>query len=305
MRRLTLRQLMVFEAVARHLSFSKAAVELHLTQPAVSMQVRQLEKFVGLPLTEQIGKKIFLTDAGRVVSHASKNISAQLGDLGAALSRLKGVDGGQFNLAVTSTVNAVATGILAKFRDRYPQVSIHLDVSNRAEVLDLLTANRIDLAIMGQVPKELGLAATRFMDNPLVVIAQPDHPLAGRKKITLEEIASEPFLVREEGSGTRGAMERFFAAKGMEIRTSMKMSSNEAIKLAVQAGLGLGIISLQTLEMELSLNRLVVLPVEGFPIMRYWYLVHRADKRLSPVAQAFKDYLLTDEREELPLLSQA
>ncbi|MDA3876791.1 MAG: LysR family transcriptional regulator [Halothiobacillus sp.] len=299
MRRLTLRQLMVFEAVARHLSFSKAAVELHLTQPAVSMQVRQLEKFVGLPLTEQIGKKIFLTDAGRVVSHASKNISAQLGDLGAALSRLKGVDGGQFNLAVTSTVNAVATGILAKFRDRYPQVSIHLDVSNRAEVLGLLVANQIDLAVMGQVPKELGLTATRFMDNPLVVIAPPDHPLAGQEKIVIEDIASESFLVREEGSGTRGAMERFFAAKDIEIRTSMEMSSNEAIKLAVQAGLGLGIISLQTLEMELSLKRLVVLPVEGFPILRHWYLVHRTDKRLSPVAQAFKDYLLMDASEEL------
>lgn len=294
MRRLTLRQLMVFEAVARHLSFSKAAEELYLTQPAVSMQVRQLEKFVGLDLTEQVGKRIFLTDAGRVVFHASKNITAQLRDLGAALSRMKGVSEGQLDLAVTSTVNAVATGILARFRDQYPQVAIHLDVSNRAEVLSLLTANKVDLAVMGQVPRELGLTATRFMENPLVVIAPPDHPLAGRAQVSIEEIASEAFVVREEGSGTRAAMERFFAARDIEIRTSMEMNSNEALRLAVQAGLGLGVISLQTLELELALKRLVVLPVEGFPIIRHWYVVQRADKRLSPVSQAFKDYLLSE-----------
>lgn len=303
MRRLTLRQLMVFEAVARHLSFSKAAEELYLTQPAVSMQVRQLEKFVGLDLTEQVGKRIFLTDAGRVVFHASKNITAQLRDLGAALSRMKGVSEGQLDLAVTSTVNAVATGILARFRDQYPQVAIHLDVSNRAEVLGLLTANKVDLAVMGQVPRELGLTATRFMENPLVVIAPPDHPLAGRTQVSIEEIASEAFVVREEGSGTRAAMERFFAARDIEIRTSMEMNSNEALRLAVQAGLGLGVISLQTLELELALKRLVVLPVEGFPIIRHWYVVQRADKRLSPVSQAFKDYLLS-EVSETPILAQ-
>jgi len=145
---------------------------------------------------------------------------------------------------------------------------------------------------MGQVPDGLGLEATRFMDNPLVVIAPPDHPLARKKKITVRELAAESFLVREAGSGTRGAMERFFAARELEIRSSMEMSSNEAIKQAVQAGLGLGILSLQTLEMELALKRLAVLKVDGFPIMRHWYIVHRADKRLSPVAQAFKEFVL-------------
>ncbi len=292
MRRLTLRQLKVFEAVARHLSFSKAAAELHLTQPAVSMQVRLLEGFVGLPLTEQVGKKIFLTEAGREVFHASQNIAAQLNDLGGALKQLKGVEGGEFNIAVTSTVGAVATELLAQFRGTHPKVSIHLDVSNRESVLGQLAANRIDLAIMGQVPEGLDLEATRFMDNPLVVIAPPDHPLARKKRIPVSDLANESFLVREAGSGTRGAMERFFAARGLEIRTSMEMSSNEAIKQAVQAGLGLGILSLQTLEMELSLKRLAVLKVEGFPIMRHWYIVHRADKRLSPVAQAFKEFVL-------------
>ena len=189
-------------------------------------------------------------------------------------------------------MNVVATDILARFRGRHPGVSVHLDVSNRAAVLDQLVGNRIDLAIMGQVPDGLGLDAIRFMDNPLVVIAPPDHPLVGQKNISMASLATESFLVREAGSGTRGAMERFFAARGLEIRSSMEMSSNEAIKQAVQAGLGLGILSLQTLEMELALKRLAVLEVEGFPIMRHWYIVHRADKRLSPVAQAFKEFVL-------------
>lgn len=292
MRRLTMRQLVVFEAVARHLSFSKAALELHLSQPAVSMQVRQIESFIGLALTEQVGKKIFLTEAGRMVSHASKNIAAQMNDLGQALTRLKGVEEGVFRLAVTSTVNAVATDVLAGFRNKHPKVSIHLQVSNRAEVLALLAENQIDLAIMGQVPEGLGLTATKFMDNPLVVIAPPNHRWVGRSSIPIEELADELFVEREPGSGTQGAMMRFFAAKQLKIKKSMEMNSNDAIKMAVQAGLGLGVISEQTLDMELSLRRLVILPVTEFPIMRHWYVVHRADKLLSPIAQAFKDFLL-------------
>lgn len=300
MRRLTLRQFRVFEAVARHLSFSRAAEELHLSQPAVSMQVRGIETILGMRLTEQLGKKIFLTEAGREVLHASRAITARLDDLQANLAQLRSIDSGQLNLAATSTVNAVATNILARFRGRHPGVSVHLGVSNRAAVLDQLVGNRIDLAIMGQVPDELGLDAIRFMDNPLVVIAPPGHPLVGQKNISVESLAAESFLVREAGSGTRGAMERFFAARGLEIRSSMEMSSNEAIKQAVQAGLGLGILSLQTLEMELALKRLAVLDVEGFPILRHWYIVHRADKRLSPVALAFKEFVLGPAAEVTP-----
>ena len=300
MRRLTLRQFRVFEAVARHLSFSRAAEELHLSQPAVSMQVRGIEVILGLPLTEQLGKKIFLTEAGREVLHASQAITARLDDLQANLAQLRGIDTGRLNLAATSTVNAVATDILARFRGRHSGVSVHLDVSNRAAVLNLLATNRTDLAIMGQVPEDLGLEATRFMDNPLVVIAPPDHPLVGQQHISVESLAAESFLVREAGSGTRGAMERLFAARGLEIRSSMEMSSNEAIKQAVQAGLGLGILSLQTLEMERALKRLAVLDVDGFPIMRHWYIVHRADKRLSPVAQAFKGFVLQPAAETPP-----
>jgi LysR family transcriptional regulator, low CO2-responsive transcriptional regulator len=292
MRRLTLRQFRVFEAVARHLSFSRAAEELHLSQPAVSMQVKGIEKILGLPLTEQLGKKIFLTEAGREVLHASRTITARLDDLQANLAQLQGINSGRLNLAVTSTVNAVATNILVRFRGQHPGVSIHLGVANRELVLEQLTANRIDLAIMGQVPDGLELEATRILDNPLVAIAPPDHAFVRAKKLSLRELASEPFLVREAGSGTRAVMTRFFAEKGLDLRSSMEMSSNEAIKLAVQAGLGLGILSLQTLELELAQKRLAVLNVEGFPIMRHWYVVHRADKRLSPAAQAFKDFVL-------------
>jgi DNA-binding transcriptional LysR family regulator len=292
MRRLTLRQFRVFEAVARHLSFSRAAEELHLSQPAVSMQVKGIETILGMRLTEQLGKKIFLTEAGREVLHASRTITARLDDMQANLAQLRSIDTGRLSLAATSTVNVVATDILARFRGRHPGVTVHLDVSNRAAVLDQLIGNRIDLAIMGQVPDGLGLEAIRFMDNPLVVIAPPDHPLVGQKNISMASLATESFLVREAGSGTRGAMERFFAARELEIQSSMEMSSNEAIKQAVQAGLGLGILSLQTLEMELALKRLAVLNVDGFPIMRHWYIVHRADKRLSPAAQAFKEFVL-------------
>ena len=292
MRRLTLRQFRVFEAVARHLSFSRAAEELHLSQPAVSMQVRGIETILGMRLTEQLGKKIFLTEAGREVLHASRTITARLDDMQANLAQLRSIDTGRLSLAATSTVNVVATDILARFRGRHPGVTVHLDVSNRAAVLDQLVGNRIDLAIMGQVPDGLGLEAIRFMDNPLVVIAPPDHPLVGKKNISVASLAAESFLVREAGSGTRGAMERFFAARELEIRSSMEMSSNETIKQAVQGGLGLGILSLQTLEMELALKRLAVLNVDGFPIMRHWYIVHRADKRLSPSAQAFKEFVL-------------
>ena len=292
MRRLTMRQFVVFETVARHLSYSRAAEELHLSQPAVSMQVRQIEAVIELPLTEQIGKKIFLTDAGRVMQHASQNIAAQLKDLSQALNRLKGVEGGTIQLGITSTAKAVATGILARFRQRYPRVNLMLEVSNRAEVLEMLRLNRIDVAIMGQVPPDLGLTATRLMENPLVVVAPVNHPLCARSNIPLADLAGETFLVREPGSGTQDAMERFFAAQGLQIARSVSMNTNAAVKMAVQAGLGLGILSLQTLEMELALHRLAVLSVEGFPVIRHWYLVHREDKLLSPAAQAFKEDLL-------------
>lgn len=292
MRRLTLRQLRIFEAVARHLSFSRAAAELHLSQPAVSIQVKGIEAILGLPLTEQLGRKVFLTDAGRDVLHAARAITARLDDLQENLTQLRGLEGGRLRIAVTSTANHIATDLLARFRQQLPSVALHLDVSNRTAVLARLADNQVDLAIMGQVPEGQDLLATRFMDNPLGVIAAPDHPLARRRRIPLAELAHESFLMREPESGTRAAIERFFTDNGLTPQTSMEMNSNGAIRRAASVGLGLGILPLQTLELELQLKRLVVLDVEGFPLMRHWHLVHRTDKRLSPTALAFRDFVL-------------
>lgn len=300
MRRLTLRQLRIFEAVARHLSFTRAAAELHLSQPAVSIQVKSIETILGLPLIEQLGKKIFLTDAGREVLHAGRTITARLDDLQENLGQLRGIEGGRLKIAVTSTANHVATDLLARFRRRLPRVTLHLDVSNRAAVLARLADNLVDLAIMGQVPEGQDLQATRFMDNPLGVIAAPDHPLAGQTRIPLAALAGEAFLVREPESGTRAAMQRFFAEHKLAPLTSMEMNSNGAIRRAASVGLGLGILPLQTLELELQLGRLVVLDVVGFPLLRHWYVVNRTDKRLSPTAQAFRDFVLERPDEGAP-----
>lgn len=289
---LTLRQLKVFEAVARHLSYSRAAVELHLSQPAVSMQVKQLEDAVGLPLFEQLGKKIFLTEAGHELFHSSRTIAAQLLELDQNLTQMKGGQRGRLRVSVASTANYFAPQLLANFSQSRPEVAMSLNVTNRETLLQQLAANELDLAIMGKPPEAEHLQAENFMDNPLVVIAPVQHAFTRKKKLKLEDMRDTPFLMREQGSGTRIAIERFFAAQGLSIHTSMEMSSNEAIKQAVQAGLGLGILSLHTLEQELTLKRLAVLKVEGFPIMRHWYIVHRADKRLSPVAQAFKEFVV-------------
>ena len=292
---ITFRQLSVFEAVARNTSYTRAAEELHLTQPAVSMQVKQLEEQVGLPLFEQIGRKIYLTDAGREMHHYSRAIAQQMEEAERVMEELKGVRRGRLVIAVASTANYFATRLLATFSQRYQSITISLDVSNREGLLRHLESNDTDLVIMGRPPAQgLELVVEPFMENPLVIIAPPRHSLVGEKAISLERLQQETFVVRERGSGTRNAMERFFAEKGVDISTGMEMSSNEAIKQAVEAGLGLGIVSIHTLALELELKRLVVLDVQDFPILRHWYVVHLQGKRLSPVAQVFKDFVLTE-----------
>ena len=294
---LTFRQLSVFEAVARHLSYSRAAEELHLTQPAVSMQIKQLEENAGTPLFEQLGKKIYLTEAGRELSHYSRVIAQQLAEAESVLGELKGLQRGKLKISVASTANYFVPQLLAIFSQRFPTVTVSLDVTNRQALLAQLVNNEMDMAIMGQPPEGMHLVAESFMENPLVVIAPVNHPLAATKKIPLARLQSETFLVREQGSGTRVAMERFFSQHGIQFQAGMEMSSNEAIKQAVQAGLGLGILSLHTVELELETKRLKVLDVKGFPIMRHWYVVHRKDKRLSTAAQAFKAFLLTEAKQ--------
>jgi DNA-binding transcriptional LysR family regulator len=288
---LTLRQLKVFEAVARQRSFSRAAEMLHLSQPAVSMQVKQLEESVGLPLFEQMGKKIFLTEAGQEMFHYSRAIAEQLDEMEGVLSRMKGLEHGRLKITVVSTANYFAPQLLANFCQRHPEVTINLDVTNREVLLQQLANNETDLAIMGQPPEGQDLTAESFMLNPLVVIASPGHELAGKNHIAVQQLAGETFLVREAGSGTRSAMERFFQEHGIAFNTGMVMSTNEAIKQAVQAGMGLGIVSLHTVALELETRRLAILDVESFPIVRHWFVVHRQNKRLSPVAAGFKEFL--------------
>lgn len=293
----TLRQLAVFESVARHLSYTRAAAELHLSQPAVSMQIRQLEGHLDIPLFEQVGKKIFLTEAGRELFHYSRSIRQQIDDLEQAINRLKGLQQGKLSISVASTANYFIPALLGVFHKRWPEIEISLNVTNREILLQQMQLNETDLVIMGQPPADMDLEARPFLDNPLVLVAQPDHPLAGQKNIPLQMLEDETILVREKGSGTRDALNRFLREHNLEHRASMEIGSNEAIKQSVQAGLGLGMLSLYTLEMELKLDRLVVLDVQGFPIMRHWYVMFRRGKRLSGTAESFWNFLADEARD--------
>jgi DNA-binding transcriptional LysR family regulator len=294
---LTLRQLKVFESVARHLNYTRAAEELHLTQPAVSMQVKQLEGSLGAALFEQLGKRIHLTEAGKEVLGYARNISQQLDELEAVLNRQKGLAGGRLRVSVATTANYFVPAVLGSFSRRYPDITVSLDVTNRETLLRQLSENLVDLVIMGRPPAEADVEAEVFLENPLVIVAPPAHPLAREKKIPLKRLQEEIFLVREPGSGTRVAMERFFSERGMHLRTGMEVGSNEAIKQSVQAGLGLGLLSRATVAQELALGQLVLLDVAEFPIMRHWYMVHRRGKRLSPVARAFHDFVLSEAKQ--------
>jgi DNA-binding transcriptional LysR family regulator len=290
----TLRQLQVFAAVARHLSHSRAAEELHLSQPAVSMQIKQLEENVGLPLFEQVGKQIHLTEAGQEMLHYSLNISQQLEEMSAVFSEMKGLERGKLNISVVSTANYFMPQLLAKFIQLHPKIHVSLHVANRDAVIKQLADNSADLAIMGQPPEGADMVAQVFMQNPLVVIAAPTHPLADERKIKPGRLGQEYFLLREQGSGTRDVVERFFLGHHVPLPRNMHMESNEAIKQSVQAGMGIGIISRHGIELELETHRLSILDVEGFPIMRHWHIVHRKHKRLSSAAHAFKKFLLAE-----------
>ena len=291
---LTLRQLQVFESAATKLNFSLAAKQLYLSQPAVSMQIKQLEESIGLPLFEQMGKKIYLTEAGRELLHYSRSISQQLSEMEAVFDEMKGLGHGKLTISVVNTANYFTPQLLARFCQRYPNINVILQVANRDAVLKQLADNSTDLAILGQPPDGLDISAEAFLDNPLVVISAPEHPLAKLKRIKFSRLAEENFLSREPGSGTRSAMERVFAQHKIQPHIIMEMETNEAIKQAVQAGMGLGILSLHSIELELETRRIAMLNVENFPLMRNWFIAHRSNKRLSGAALAFRDYLLTE-----------
>ena len=295
---LTLRQLQCFSAVAQNLSFTRAAETLHLTQPAVSMQVRQLEQQTGIALTEQLGKQIHLTEAGEEVFRYARAILQQVDEMDDVLNKMKGLAGGKLRIAAISSANYFAPKLLGVFHQRFHDVGVSMDVTRQQSVLKQVADNEVDMAIMGQPPEGMNVDAIAFMENPLVIVAPPGHRLAKQKNIALKQMEEEVFLTREPGSGTRGAMHRFFRQHKLKLTTGMEMGSLEGIKQAVQAELGVGLLPSGAVETELKLKKLVVLNIKGMPIKRHWYVVLHKGKRLSAAADAFKS-LLVDEAEEL------
>jgi DNA-binding transcriptional LysR family regulator len=293
-RHATFRQLRTFEAVSRHLSFSRAAEELHLTQPAVSMQVKQLEVQSGLALFEQVGKRLHLTEAGAEVARFAREVESRMKDCEDALAAMRGLSGGRLHLAVVSTAKYFAPRLLSEFSHRHPGVTVKLSVTNREQVIGELQANRVDLAIMGRPPRGLDVEATAFAKHPLGVIAPPQHRLARRRGLELALLAGENFLLREQGSGTRMSMERVFGERGVKLESSMELASNETIKQAVMAGMGLAFLSLHTVGLELATGKLVRLDVRGTPVAREWFVVSRQGKRLSPLAESFRAFLVQE-----------
>jgi LysR family transcriptional regulator, low CO2-responsive transcriptional regulator len=295
----SLRQLRVFEAAASNRSFSRAAESLHLTQPGVSMHIKELEASAGLPLFERIGRKLYVTEAGQELLARTREILRALKDAEDTLNGLRGLRRGRINLAVVSTAKYFVPQLLARFGRDFPELEIRLTVNNRSSVIEQLVANDVDLAIMGRSPQSLDTVAEPFAQNPHVIIAAPDHPLASQRDILVETVARENFIVREPGSGTRLAMQQYFDEFGLACNVGMEMASNETIKQAVMAGMGISFISRHTLDLELQTQRLVILDVRGTPVIRLWHVAHLVKKRLSPTAVAFKEFVLAHGRDLL------
>ncbi|MBN2647636.1 MAG: LysR family transcriptional regulator [Thiotrichales bacterium] len=288
---ITLRQLQVFLKVAQHLSYTAAAEKLFMSQPAVSKQVQQLEAQVGLALFERMGKRIYLSAAGERLQDYAQRILQQVAEAKTEMVALRGGFQGCLKVAVATTASAFAIEMLGQFRQSYPQVDFEFEVANRQSLLKSLETNLVDLVIMGLPPEPSPFSAEPFMQNPLVFIAPPNHRLLG-KPLSLADLAKERFVAREEGSGTRQAMEKFFQAQGQTVKIGTLFNSNDAIKSAVISGLGLALVSIHTIRDELEHQRLALLQVEHAPIQRYWYLVHHKDKRLSAVAETFRAFVL-------------
>lgn len=289
---LTLRQLQVFESTARHLSLSRAAEELHLSQPGVSMQLKKLAESVGHPLLEQNSKRVKLTEQGQELVATAREILGAVKRYELSLVARQGLTQGTLRLVVISTASYFIPRLLGEFAQMHPGVKISLRVTNRELVLESLTAGLDDLYILGQPPEGLAVTAIPFMDNPLVVLAAPDHPLARTRHIPLARLAEEPWLLREPGSGTRKAVERLFADNGFTLRPRMELGNNESIKQAVLTGLGISVLSRHTLALH-EPTQFAVLDVQGFPIIRQWYAVYPAGRQRSVVARTFLDFLLS------------
>lgn len=292
---LSLRQIRIFEAVAQYESYTRAAEKLHMTQPAVSMQIKQMEEDSGLALFERQGKRMRLTKIGQDLLHHASLVLQAYNDLLVAMEESKGIKGGHLEVSVATTANYFVTQLLAEFSRRHEGINVTLDVTNRHKLLDQLENHEPDMVIMGEPPKGYNLQSERLMENPLVMIASPSHPFTQQKrKLTLDEVLTERFIVREKGSGTRSAIERHIQKFKKICSSTLEMRSNETIKHAVEAGLGLGVVSLHTIQPEVESGRLIVLDVEHFPIRRHWHIVMRKGKRLSPIASEFKRFVMTE-----------
>jgi len=292
-RHVTLRQLQVFEVIFRLGSFTRAAEELFLTQPTVSMQMKKLTEVIGLPLFEHVGRSIEATEVGVALYDVCHSMFATLQNLEMKVADMKGLKRGRLRLAVITTAKYMAPEMLGDFSKLYPGVELALKVTNRDSIIERMHKNVDDLYIMGQVPEgELEVKSYSFAANPLVVLAPRDHPLVNKKNISLEEIANEPFIVREPGSGMRDATFKAFNAKGLQPKVRMELGSNEAIKHSIVGGLGLSIMSLHTVLLEGIDGPVAILDVEGFPIMRHWYMVYPKGKELSLVASTFLDFAI-------------
>jgi LysR family transcriptional regulator, low CO2-responsive transcriptional regulator len=294
MKSVTLHQLRVFEAAARHSSFTRAAEELYLTQPTVSIQVKQLTKSVGLPLFEQVGKRLYLTQAGKELFKTCKNMFEEVNQLEMTIADLKGMKQGHLRLAVITTAKYFVPRLLGPFCKLYPGVQVSLQVTNHEGILSRFHENQDDLYILSRMPKDEDLETTAFLDNPLVVVAPSDHPLAGVRQIPISRLAQEPFIMRERGSGTREAAQQLFEQEGCTVQVRLELGSNEAIKQSIVGGLGLSVLSYHTLTAIGENAQLTVLDVDNFPIHRQWHLAYPRGKQLSVIAKTFMDYLLVE-----------
>ena len=297
MKNATLRQLRVFAAAARHLNFGKAAEELHLTPPAVSMQIRELEQQVGLPLFDRSGRQVALTVTGEYLLVYVRKVLATLKDAEDAIARFRGLESGRVSIGMVSTAKYFLPRLLARFRQEHPAIEVKLAVGgNREQLVALLQGGEVDLAVMGRPPRELATRAEPFAIHPHSVVTPPDHPLLGIDHAPAALLSNYEFLIREPGSGTRAAMERYFSEHHVHPRIAMEMSSNETIKQAVMAGMGVSFLSLHTIGLERRTGLIAVPDIEGLPVLKRWYVVNTLAKTLSPAAEAFR-YFVYEEGE--------
>ena len=295
----TLQQLRLFEAVARHGSFTRAAEAIHLTQPAVSIQVKRLEDTLGTALFEQMGKRIYLTAAGKALYDTCLDVFKRFDSFETTLEELRGEVAGQLNLAAVTTAKYFLPHYLGAYLRAYPKVTPQLKASNRARIIERLEANEDDLYIMATLPERDDIEVYPFLNDQLVVFAHPKHPLVGKRKIPLQALSGERMIMREIGSGIRMTIEKLLKEKGVKIEPYMELGSGEAIKQAVMSGIGIAVLSNFSLRMELENKRLALLDVEGLPIARDWYAIHRKGKHLTPAVLKFIEFLQTSDAEKL------